>query len=100
MITHKKHHDLSAGPILLAIGAVFLFTALDGIAKELGSRHTTLDVVSIRYVAGLVWSAVTAAMFRPPMPDANMIKAHSFRAIFYVATSFLFFYAISVLPMV
>lgn len=100
MITHKKHHDLSAGPILLAIGAVFLFTALDGVAKELGSRHPTIDVVSIRYLAGLVWSAVTAAIFRPPMPDANMIKAHSFRAIFYVGTSFLFFYAISVLPMV
>lgn len=100
MITHKKHHDLSAGPILLAIGAVFCFTALDGIAKELGSRHPTLDVVSIRYLAGLVWSAVAFAIFRPPLPDAEMVKAHSFRAIFYVATSFLFFYAIAVLPMV
>ncbi len=99
-MTHKKHHDLSAGPILLAIGAVFCFTALDGIAKELGSRHPTLDVVSIRYLAGLVWSAVAFAIFRPPLPDAEMVKAHSFRAIFYVATSFLFFYAIAVLPMV
>jgi len=40
MIAHKKHHDLSAGPILLAIGAVFCFTALDGIAKELGSASS------------------------------------------------------------
>ena len=100
MTKKKNHHDLSAGPILLAIGAVFLFTALDGIAKELGSRHPTLDVVSIRYLAGLVWSAVAFAIFRPPFPDKDMVKAHSFRAIFYVGTSFLFFYAIAVLPMV
>ena len=100
MKLHKKHHDLSAGPILLAIGAVFLFTSLDGIAKELGSRHPTIDVVSIRYLAGLIWSAVTFALFRPPLPDADMVKAHSFRAFFYAGTSFLFFYAISVLPMV
>jgi len=59
-----------------------------------------LDVVSIRYLAGLLWSAVAFAIFRPPLPDGEMVKAHSFRAIFYVGTSFLFFYAISVLPMV
>lgn len=100
MTKKRNHHDLSAGPILLAIGAVFLFTALDGIAKELGSRHPTIDVVAIRYLSGLVWVAVAALAFRPPWPNADMVKAHSFRAIFYVATSFLFFYAISVLPMV
>ena len=96
----KDHHDLSIGPVLLAVAAVFFFTLLDGIAKDLGARHSTIDVVSIRYVSGLVWSAVVAAVFRPPWPSANMVKAHSFRAFFYAGTSFLFFYAISVLPMV
>ena len=96
----KDHHDLSIGPVLLAVAAVFFFTLLDGIAKDLGARHSTIDVVSIRYVSGLVWSAFVAAVFRPPWPSSNMVKAHSFRAFFYVGTSFLFFYAISVLPMV
>lgn len=96
----KNHHDLSIGPIALAILAVFFFTALDGIAKDLGSRHPTIDVVSIRYLSGLIWSAVAAALFRPPWPSFDMIKAHSIRAFFYAGTSFLFFYAISVLPMV
>ena len=40
MTKKRNHHDLSAGPILLAIGAVFLFTSLDGIAKELGKIAT------------------------------------------------------------
>jgi drug/metabolite transporter (DMT)-like permease len=96
----KNHHDLSIGPVLLAIAAVFFFTALDGIAKDLGSRHSTIDVVSIRYLSGLIWSAVVAAFYRPPWPSVDMVKAHSIRAFFYAGTSFLFFYAISVLPMV
>ena len=96
----KNHHDLSIGPVLLAIAAVFFFTALDGIAKDLGSRHSTIDVVSIRYLSGLIWSAVVAGFYRPPWPSTEMVKAHSIRAFFYAGTSFLFFYAISVLPMV
>ena len=93
-------HDLSAGPVLLACLGVFLLTSLDGVAKELSTRHSTIDVVSIRYMSGVFWSSLTTLILRPPMPNLDMIKAHSVRAFFFAITSFLFFYALSALPIV
>ena len=93
-------HDLSAGPVLLACLGVFLLTSLDGVAKELSTRHSTIDVVSIRYMSGVFWSSLTTLILRPPMPNLDMIKAHSVRAFFFAITSFLFFYALAALPIV
>jgi drug/metabolite transporter (DMT)-like permease len=93
-------HDLSAGPILLACLGVFLLTCLDGVAKELSTRHSTLDVVAMRYISGLFWSSVTTLVIRPPWPTLDMFKAHSVRAFFFALTSFLFFYSLAALPLV
>ncbi len=93
-------HDLSAGPILLACLGVFLLTVMDSLAKELSQRHATIDVVAIRYVSGLFWSGLVALFIRPPLPDGDMVRAHAVRAVFFGATSFLFFYALKVLPIV
>jgi S-adenosylmethionine uptake transporter len=79
---------------------VFVLTVMDSVAKEMSQHHSTLDVVSIRYVSGLFWSGLAALFIRPPMPDAAMVRAHSIRAIFFGSTSFLFFYALKVLPIV
>ena len=49
-------HDLTAGPVLLACLAIGLLTLMDGVAKELSTRLTTLDVVTIRYVSGIFWA--------------------------------------------
>jgi S-adenosylmethionine uptake transporter len=93
-------HDLSAGPVLLACFGVFVLTVMDSVAKQMSLHHPTLDVVSIRYVSGLFWSGLAALFIRPPLPDAAMIRAHSIRALFFGSTSFLFFYALKVLPIV
>ena len=93
-------HDLSAGPILCACLGVLILTSLDGIAKELGTRHPTIDVVAIRYVSGIFWSSLVAIIIRPPLPNASMIRAHSVRAVFFALTSYLFFYALATLPLV
>jgi S-adenosylmethionine uptake transporter len=93
-------HDLSAGPVLLACLGVFLLTSLDGVAKELSTRHSTIDVVAIRYMSGVFWSSITTLILRPPLPNFDMIKAHSIRAFFFAITSFLFFYSLAALPIV
>jgi S-adenosylmethionine uptake transporter len=99
-MTKALKHDTSAGPILMACLGVLLLTSLDGIAKELGTRHPTIDVVAIRYVSGVFWSSLVAIIIRPPLPNAAMIRAHSVRAVFFSLTSFLFFYALATLPIV
>ena len=93
-------HDLSKGPVLLAVFGVFMLTVLDSIAKELGTRHPTIDVVAMRYVSGVAWSFVLALILRPPMPTLAMVRAHAVRAVFFALTSYLFFYALSTLPLV
>ena len=93
-------HDLSAGPVLLACLAIGLLTVMDGVAKELSTRLATIDTVAIRYVSGVFWSGLLGVIIRPPLPTRDMVRAHSVRAIFFAATSFLFFYALSTLPIV
>jgi len=93
-------HDLSAGPVLLACLAIGLLTLMDGVAKELSTRLTTLDVVTIRYVSGIFWAGLLGLIVRPPLPTRDMVRAHSIRAVFFASTSFLFFYALSTLPIV
>ena len=92
-------HDLSAGPILLACLGVLLLTSLDGVAKELSTRHATIDVVAIRYISGVFWSSLTTLILRPPLPNLNMFKAHSIRAFFFALTSYLFFFSLGALPL-
>jgi S-adenosylmethionine uptake transporter len=93
-------HDHSAGPIVMACLGVLLLTSLDGVAKELSTRHPTIDVVAIRYVSGVFWSSLVALLLRPPLPNAAMFRAHSVRAVFFALTSYLFFFALAHLPMV
>jgi drug/metabolite transporter (DMT)-like permease len=93
-------HDTTALPILLAMLATGLLTLMDGLLKAVVGRASTIDVVFLRYLFGLVATVPILFFVRPPWPSLDMLRAHAVRALLVVATAFFFITALSLLPII
>ena len=65
-------HDTTALPILLAMLATGLLTLMDGLLKAVVGRASTIDVVFLRYLFGLVATVPILFFVRPPWLQAAL----------------------------
>jgi drug/metabolite transporter (DMT)-like permease len=96
----SARNDTSALPILLAVLAILVLTAMDAIIKRLTDDWSTLDLVATRYTVGALCCIPLVLIQRPPRPSPEMLKANAMRAVVVLATALLFFYALAKLPLV
>ncbi|MHB2167181.1 DMT family transporter [Alsobacter sp. R-9] len=93
-------NDPSALPILLAVLALIVLTAMDAVIKSLTAQWSTFDLVAARYVVGTLCCIPLLLIQRPPWPTREMIRANAVRSVTVLATAVFFFYALSQLPLV
>ncbi len=88
-----------ASGILIAISGIALLCAMDAVAKALGGHVGTPFVVFVRYVGAALWLALYLACFRQPWPRRENFGRHALRGGLMGATAFMFFFAITRLPL-
>lgn len=87
------------GPLALAVAGIAALCALDAVIKHAASLAPVGYVTLGRYVAGSVFAlAVWQAVGRPPITRA-MLPAQIARGVLIAVTAFLFFYALTKLPL-
>lgn len=93
-------HDVSLLPIGMAMAGAILLTVMDAVMKGLSAGFSTLDLVAGRYVFGALVAVPIALAVRPALPNGAMLRAHLVRTFVVVVTAGLFFYSLSILPLV
>jgi len=91
---------LSAAPALAVALAVLFGALLDSTIKHLGATNGALMLSFGRYVAGSIFAACVYAATDRRRIDAGMVRFHAGRAVLIVISSTLFFYALTVMPLV
>ena len=92
-------HRLSptAQGILLMLGAIFLFSAMDATAKYLMARNDVMQVVWARYAGMMAVVAILLAPRLGPLMRTRHLGLQLLRSGFLFAATFSFFSAISVM---
>lgn len=86
-------------PILQAILAIALLSAMDAAIKALVARLPVWEVTFLRYLVGSAWMLALLAWARPARPSGEALKANLVRAVVVVVTATSFFYALGELPL-
>lgn len=89
-----------AAPFLVAALGILLLCVMDALIKAAAAAGApTAQLVLMRYLCGLPFVLAIVAFQRPAWPDAAMTKANALRGCVIVVSAFLFFYALSTLPL-
>jgi S-adenosylmethionine uptake transporter len=72
---------------------------MDAMIKSVATAHPTTQIVFMRYACGMPWALAFLLWTRPPVPSAEMLRAHVLRGVLVTITAFLFFYALATLPL-
>lgn len=80
----------------LGMGAL---SAMDAVAKGLGADFPVMQVVMMRYCGAALWLALFIAATRRAWPQRRFLGRHLVRSALMCLTAFLFFYAITHLPL-
>lgn len=80
------------------LGIVTLCT-MDVVVKGLGAAFPTAQVVMMRYASAALWLALFIPLAGKAWPQRRYLKRHAMRAALMCLTAFLFFYAITNLPL-
>jgi S-adenosylmethionine uptake transporter len=86
-------------PALVAFVAIFILSVMDALIKHASGSFGTLQIVFLRFLAGLVVMAVVVALFRPGRPSWEAVRVNGVRGLLVVVTALTFFYGLSVLPL-
>jgi drug/metabolite transporter (DMT)-like permease len=98
--TFEPAHPISASKALaLAALGMGALSAMDAVAKGLGADFPVTQVVAMRYFSAALWLALFIAVTRRAWPQRRFIGRHLVRAALMSLTAFLFFYAITHLPL-
>lgn len=85
--------------IVLMVAAVFLFTTMDVIAKDLTGRHDPLQVAWARYASQLGWSLILLAPWLRTLIKTPYLKLQLLRSGLMFGATLSFFTALSYMPM-
>ncbi|MET3926812.1 EamA family transporter [Devosia sp. 2618] len=85
--------------MLIAMSGITLLCAMDAVAKALGAHVGTPFVVFVRYTGAALVLALYLAAFRQPWPRRENFGRHAVRGALMGATAFLFFFAVTRLPL-
>ena len=84
---------------LLGIVGIAALTAMDAVAKALGASMPAAEVVFVRYVGSAMWLALFLILTRGAWPRRRNWRRHALRGGLMALTAWLFFYAITHLPL-
>lgn len=95
-----KSDTLGAPQALLIAGlGMGALSAMDAVAKALGADFPVMQVVMMRYLGAALWLALFIAATRRAWPQRRYLGRHLIRSALMCLTAFLFFYAITHLPL-
>lgn len=84
----------------IGLCAMAVLSAMDAVGKALGAAHMpVLEIVALRYGGAAIILAVYIAVTRRTWPRHENLRAHLLRGAVQALTLFLFFYAITHLPL-
>lgn len=90
----------TASPVLMLVAAIAAGSAMDATIKYLTQTNHVLTVVLGRYVLGALFSAGIWLHAGRPALSAEMWRAHTLRGLLISGMAVLFFWALTVLPLV
>lgn len=95
-----KVEGFSTARALLVAGlAIGVLSAMDAVAKALGADFPVMQVVMMRYGGAAIWLALFIALTGRAWPQRRYLGRHFIRSALMCLTAFLFFYAITHLPL-
>lgn len=87
-------------PVLIAAFGIGVLNLMDGTIKEATSRYPAVEVAFLRFVFGTAISLVVVLANRTGWPSWEALRANGLRSVLVAMTATLFFYALSVLPLI
>lgn len=91
---------MKAAQALLVAGlGLGVLSAMDAVAKSLGGAFPIAQVVTMRYAGAALWLALFITLTGRAWPQRRYLGRHTLRAALMCLTAFLFFYAITHLPL-
>jgi S-adenosylmethionine uptake transporter len=87
-------------PVLIAAFGIGVLNLMDGTIKEAASRYPAVEVAFLRFVFGAAISLAVVVATRTGWPSREAIRANGLRSVLVAVTASLFFYALSVLPLI
>lgn len=84
---------------LFGVAGIATLTAMDAVAKGLGASLPTSEVVLVRYVGAALWLALFLVVTQGAWPKRHNLRRHALRGGLMALTAWLFFYAITHLPL-
>lgn len=91
--------SLAARALMLATVGIAGLCLMDVLAKSLGASFPIAQVVFFRFAGAALWLGLFLALTRRPRPQMRYLPRHALRAVLNCATAFLFFYAVTNLPL-
>lgn len=91
---------LGVSPVLIAAFGIGVLNLMDGTIKEATSRYPAIEVAFLRFVVGAAISLAVVLATRTGWPTWDAIRANGLRSMLVAMTATLFFYALSVLPLI
>ncbi|GGA36619.1 DMT family transporter [Pelagibacterium lentulum] len=85
--------------LTLAILGIAGLCLMDVLAKTLGANFPIAQVVFFRFAGAALWLALFIALTRRAWPQWRFLTRHGLRAVLGCLTAFLFFYAVTNLPL-
>lgn len=86
-------------PLGLAIAGMALVAAMDATVKALGTHFPVVEILFLRFLVAAMWLALYIAVRRQSWPRRKDWRQHLLRALSLGATAFLFFTALTRLPL-
>lgn len=87
-------------PVLIAAFGIGVLSLMDGTIKEATSRYPAVEVAFLRFLFGAAISLAVVVATRTGWPSWEAVRANGLRSVLVAVTASLFFYALSVLPLI
>jgi S-adenosylmethionine uptake transporter len=88
-----------AVPLLIAVIAIGMGSGIDAIVKAVAPEAGLMHLLAWRFLFGGLISLIVFRAKRRPMPSAESFRFHTMRGLFQLGGAFLFFFALTRLPL-
>ena len=89
----------SSTPVFAGIAAIAVLSVMDAVIKQVSGAHDTSQVVLLRYLFGSIAAVAWVVVARPRLPTRGTFRRAGVRAVFILATAWLFFKTLTLLPL-
>jgi|TARA_R100000501_G_scaffold13151_3_gene24040 S-adenosylmethionine uptake transporter len=90
---------MPALPILLAIGGIAALCLMDALVKQISLTEAVVTAAWLRYLFGTLTTIPLVILLRRRLPPRARWPRHLFRGVIMAVMGYLFFFAISALPL-